>query len=230
MRDSLRVLQIVSASHPGGTERIVSSLSQGLISNGCAVQVVFPERGWLTESLKNSGATVATKAMRGVMRYGAIASLSVQLKERPVDIIHAHLHRAARAAFVINRLTGIPVVTTVHSAKPNPIYRRLATGSNRILAVSDYVRTLLLDWGVAASHIDVVHNGTDFDQQPKANRSEVLDELAIPRDRKIVGFVGRVQPAKGCFELIDCIRLLRDEGRDVQLILVGNVEAMDARG
>lgn len=228
MRDSLRVLQIVSACRPGGTERIVSSLSRSLVQEGWAVDVVCPAADWLTESLRDSGATISTKPLRGISRYATIASLAVRLREKPVNIIHAHLHRAARAAFVVSRLTGIPVVTTVHAAKPNPIYKRLATGPNRILAVSDYVRSLLLDWGVPASHVDVVYNGTSFDEVPPFAREEALAELGIPSGRQIVGYVGRIQPAKGSFELIDSIAQLRERGLPVHLILVGPVESMDA--
>ena len=228
MRDSLRVLQIVSACHPGGTERIVSSLSRNLVTDGWAVDVVCPGIGWLTESLRDSGACVSTKPLGGLRRYATIASLAVKLREKPVDIIHAHLHRAARAAFVVSRLTGIPVVTTVHAARPNPIYKRLATGANRILAVSDYVRSLLLEWGVPASHIDVVYNGTDFDQKPVADRNEVLAELGIPSERQVIGFIGRIQPAKGCFELIDSLADLLGRGVPAHLVLVGPVDSMDA--
>ncbi len=219
---------MVSACRPGGTERIVSSLSRSLVEEGWLVDVVCPARGWLTESLRDSGASFSTKPLRGISRYATIGSLAVRLREKPVDLIHAHLHRAARAAFVVSRLTGIPVVTTVHSAKHNPIYKRLATGSNRILAVSDYVRSLLLEWGVPASHVDVVYNGTNFDEAPAAARDEVLAEFGIPSDRQIIGFVGRIQPAKGSFELIDSIAQLFERGLPVHLILVGPVESMDA--
>src|SRR4051812_8919812 len=98
MQDSLRVLQIVSACRPGGTERIVSSLSRSLVVDGWCVDVVCPARGWLTESLEDSGASVSIRNLRGIGRYATIASLVVRLREHPVDIIHAHLHRAARAA------------------------------------------------------------------------------------------------------------------------------------
>lgn len=84
--------------------------------------------------------------------------------------------------------------------------------------------------GVPGSYVDVVYNGTDFDQLPLADRNRVLAELGIPRDRQIVGFIGRIQPAKGCYELMDSIATLVGRGAPVHLIFVGGVESMDAKG
>lgn len=98
------------------------------------------------------------------------AALAQQLDARPLglralmtatsgaDLIHAHDARAHNFAL----LTGKPLVVSRRVAFPpghglasRRKYRRAA----RFIAVSEYVRRTLLDAGISADRIDVVHDG-----------------------------------------------------------------------
>jgi len=51
--------------------------------------------------------------------------------------------------------------------------------------------------------------------------------IGIPEESQVIGFVGRLTRDKGIQELVECCRILRAEGRDVHLLLLGALESGD---
>ena len=218
----LRIAQLLPTAGYGGAERIACSLARALAQRSHSVEMVCPG-GPMARELSNSSVVVTRKGFRNLSRFATAFSLAIRFRAEPVDIIHAHLSRGARVASVVSRLTGIPVVTTVHTARRSDIYLRLATGANRIIAVSDYVRSVLLEWGVPNGYVERIYNGTDIDGIPQSNRT-TLSAIGITCDRKIIGFVGRVIRAKGSHELLEAFVAIASEDPSTHLVLAGGFE------
>lgn len=213
-----------SSSATSGAERHVYSLSQLLKQRGHHVQVVTPSPGWLPTILQDAGIPVHNSFMKGTGWSRTMVYLMKEVRRNKIDIVHTHLTRAAYIGHALGLVTKVPIVTSVHIANNDQIYRRLARGHNRLVAVSNFVAGMLHGNGVPERFIDTVYNGTDFTDIAPHSREAVLDEFQIPHDRKIVGLVGRVCRDKGHLELITGMKEVRARHPNLHIMFVGRVE------
>ncbi len=219
----LRILQVVSSSATSGAERHVFALSKQLSDRGHHVEVVCPDGGWLSDDLRAFGLAAHTTGMRGSDWFRACGLVTRIARHGHFDVIHTHLTRATYFGAIGGWLSGVPAVATVHIANHDQIYKRIARGRNRLVAVSNFVRGMLHGRGIPDRFIDTVYNGTDFAGFAPTHREEVLAELGIPFDRRVVGLVGRVCREKGHLDLVDAMRTLRGSHPDAHLVFVGRV-------
>ncbi len=217
----LRVLQICSSSATSGAENTVLQLSRTLAAGGHSVRAVVPNPGWLPDRLASAGIPVRVQGMKGLGWYRLMGSLVKEARAGRIDVAHTHLTRAAYFGHTFGLLTGTPIVTSVHIANNDNIYRRLARGSNRLVAVSDFVRGMLHGRGVPEGYVATVHNGTDMLDRPGGDPRALRAAFGIPEGRAVIGMVGRVCPEKGHPEAIEALRALTRSGRDAHLLLVG---------
>lgn len=221
----LRIAQVVSSSATSGAERHVFALSNHLTGHGHHVEVLSPHGGWLSEDLKRKGIPAHTTDMKGAGWFRTVGYLMRLIKQERIGVIHTHLTRATYFGFVAGTLRRVPVVATVHIANHDQIYKRMARGNNRLVAVSNFVRGMLHGRGIKDKHIDTVYNGTDFADIAPSEPDTVLNEFAIPRERRLVGLVGRVAKEKGHLLLVRAMKPILDEHPDAHFMFVGRVES-----
>src|SRR5580658_9391843 len=214
----LRILQMCSSSATSGAERHVYSLTTNLHRRGHHVQVVTPTTGWLSTILSDAQVPVTFTQMKGLGWWRTMALVARQVRRDKIDVVHTHLTRAAYIGHAIGIVTRVPIVTSVHIANNDQIYRRLARRGNRLVAVSNFVAGMLHGRGVPKRFIDTVYNGTDFaDIDPVTKPEEVKAEFDIPQHRRIVGLVGKVCRDKGQVELIHAMGAIKSEHPDAHL-------------
>jgi glycosyltransferase involved in cell wall biosynthesis len=104
----------------------------------------------------------------------------------------------------------------VHIQSRDLVYRRLLPRQrNRIITVSDFIRDALIRYGIPASRLHTIHNGTDFCADEIESEAEgcaaskaegelpVRAELSLPPDAELIGLFGRVNEFKGHFLLAE---------------------------
>ena len=154
----------------------------------------------------------------------------------PLAAARARIDLLHMLAFPTPPLWRGPAILTVHDATPwlhrdttsagmryyyRPLYRQALRRAAAILTVShaaraDLVAALALD----PARVHVTHNGVDqafFEAAPPTG----------PRAPYLLA-VGTLEPRKNLPVLLEAFRLLRAEGRDLQLILVGRQGWTDA--
>lgn len=193
----MRILQVISSSATSGAERHAFTLSLLLKQLGHSVEVVCPTQGWIAEQLPSHGIPTHPIEMKGRSTLAAHRWMLKRVNRSRYDLIHSHLTRATYLGFVSGKLRGVPLVSSVHIATHDNIYRVAARGKNRLVAVSNYVRGVLHGRGVPEKFIDVVYNGTDFHDFSFQSPDGVHEEFQIPKEKKLVGLVGRVCREKG---------------------------------
>lgn len=220
----MRILQIVSSSATSGAERHTVALSKRLASLGHHVEVVCPEIDWMVGELEGAGVEVHAlrlKEGRGLPSFFYVSKL---VGERGFDVIHAHLSRAAYLGLAVGVWRRIPLVCTVHVETTEPVYRMAARGNNRLVAVSNYISGVLRGQGIRGEFIDLVYNGTDFHDLSYEPAGDVHEEFRIPKDRRLVGLVGRVAQEKGHELLLRAFPRVLEEQPDAQLFFVGRLD------
>jgi teichuronic acid biosynthesis glycosyltransferase TuaC len=90
-----------------------------------------------------------------------------------------------------------------------------------ITVVSESMKRRLLEEGVQEQKISIIPNGVNARVFRLRDKAACRQKLALPREGKIVLFVGRLLEIKGVSYLIEAARLLAEMQREFTLYLVG---------
>ena len=145
------------------------------------------------------------------------------------DVIHSHYWLSGLAAFELRRAWGTPIVQMFHTlghmknsvaARPEEweTERRIeAEGqvmafADRLVAATPLERAQMV-WlyGADAAKISVVPCGVDLDLFQPIRPDEARQRLGLPTGRRVVLFVGRIEPLKGIDTLLRAMALVAPE-------------------
>jgi len=141
-----------------------------------------------------------------------------------IDLIHVNEITELIPGLMAKAIFRVPLVVHVRSAQSRrPTWRtqwitsRLRKHADAIIAIDETVRSTL----DAALQVDVIQNS--FTAKVAAHPDErLLGKLRALRPGSLkIGFVGNLHVSKGIFELVEAARLLRNEGRDVEFLIIG---------
>jgi glycosyltransferase involved in cell wall biosynthesis len=155
------------------------------------------------------------------------------VRERAIDIVHAHEYKTDLVALWLARTEGtIPLATshgwTGHSRRERwlyyPIDKRVLRAFPMTIAVSGEIRSELLRAGVRPDRSRVVLNGIDHRmfRRDRSQESRARAELGLTPDDLVVGAVGRLEPQKRFDLLIRACAALRERRPTLRLIIVGD--------
>lgn len=131
------------------------------------------------------------------------------------DIVHAHMMSGAVLGAIEKRLTGVPLVTTVHNAfERHAILMRVG---DRVIAVSDAVSAGMIARGVPAARMRTVLNGT-----LGAPRRDFFGQERYDVARPSLGFLGGLHDRKGLPDLIAAFGIVAASHPDVTLNVFGD--------
>ncbi len=215
----------------GGASPITRALSEELARAGHAVDVVtmgyrnLPFREVLCDgrlrvfrvpALRASPVRAVTVEMTSYILSALPMTLGLAARRR-YDVIHAHfLMPTGVLAAAIKRITGLPLVVTIHGSdvpgyNPDrfkrghrvlaPLWRQVVQRSDAIISPSHYLRSLLQRG--ADVPVDVIPYGFDL---PEAG--------AVPRRRRIL-FASRLFPRKGAQHMLQALESVDLTGWDV---------------
>jgi glycosyltransferase involved in cell wall biosynthesis len=218
----LKILQIVSSTTTSGAERNALDLSKELVRRGHFVEVITPERGWLPRELERFDIPATQRNMKKAGWHQTLGYVIRRLRQGKFDLVHSHLSRATYFGAIGGMFAGVPAVSTVHIGNHDRIYRWMARGDNRLIAVSNYVRGLLHGREISDRFIETIYNGTDFCSMPRrahlGSGSGFQDRVG-PK----FGLIGRVCPEKGHREMILALKEIRQEFPTCHAFFVGRI-------
>jgi N-acetyl-alpha-D-glucosaminyl L-malate synthase BshA len=135
------------------------------------------------------------------------------------DIIHAHYAiPQGFAGVLIKKAKKKPLILTVHGSDLTvlggsplfrPILRWIFNQSDLIIAVSQYMKGLVIDMGVEEDRIRVIYNGVE------------ARGLVRGKGRRII-FIGALVWQKGADILIKAFKEIKEKHPDVRLVIVGD--------
>ncbi len=159
------------------------------------------------------------------MRYWLqAASVARAVKDEGIELLHAHFATgSASVARYAAQLVGIPYTLTAHAKDIYAVdvdrdrLRAILGDSATTVTVSDANVSYLGELAPNA-RVRRVYNGLDLSRFPV--RAEKADSTAVP----LLLFVGRLVEKKGVGDLLTAIALLRRQGRELRLRIVGGGE------
>lgn len=226
-------MQVIPTLVRGGAEKQLTLLALGLKAKGWDVHVcVLTHTGPLEAQLRQADVPLTFINKRWKLDPFAYRRLKQEIERLQPDLVHTWLfaanaygRQAAFAAGVKHVVAGERCVDPWKGSLQLCIDRYLARRTERIVTNSSGVREFYASKGLPAEKFAVIPNGiAPFFPQPElaVTREELLAELGLPPDSKLIGAIGRLWPQKRVKDIIwsaDLIQCVRD---DVHFLIIGD--------
>ena len=205
----------------GGQQQVLY-LTQFLLSQGHESFVMAPSDGALLRRARAAEVPATGLNMRHELDLVAAWRLGTWLKRHGVDILHMHEPHAHSIGLlasvmapgvrkVVSRRVDFPPVLNLFSrykyTKPDVRY----------LAVSEAVREVMLESGIASNAVHTVYSGVDL------GHIDAIHETsnAFPSGNRVIGTVGHLSSHKGHRFLLQAMREVCEVEREARLVIVG---------
>lgn len=230
----LRVLELVGNGIVGGMETWVLRLAERLPRSRFELQALCAFEGEFTRRLRALGVPCQVTPMPESPGWAALQATCAMVQHQQIDVLHAHLPNAHALAGLVGRLTGRPVVATLHGRQMSMMdleVQRLA--ATHISTVCRHSYHQALGAGVAPDRVGCIPNGVCTRQfRPadatarRAGRLRALfarpERPALPPELPLVGFVGRLSPEKGPEVFVRAALLLHQRLPHLHFVMVGD--------
>ena len=156
-------------------------------------------------------------------------------RREKVDVVHAHNQEDSLVPATAARLANVPA-SFLSWHLPFPFRNRargrliLSLLHKRLFPISESVRDMHIENGVAARRMEVIHHGTDVEVLGALTADVPARRAALglaPED-VAVGIIGRVAAEKGHRVLFEAMKLLADTHPCLRAVVVGNGPDMPA--
>jgi teichuronic acid biosynthesis glycosyltransferase TuaC len=164
------------------------------------------------------------------MALGSYLLLRRLRREGQVGLIDAHFaYPCGRAAVLLGRWLGLPVTITLRGTETRhlrePALRRqvlqAVTKASGVFSVSDSLRQLLVEQGVAPGHIHVVGNGVDLHKFQPLPTAESRAALGLEGRGPVLISVGGLVERKGFHRVIELLPALIERFPRLHYLVVG---------
>jgi len=225
----IRVLHVIDHLGYGGAPFVVKNIAEridaGRIETFVCALRTNPEALPIKTTLVNLG----------YRKYNPLAFLAIArlCKKHKIDLIHAHLQKAAIGSLVASYFCDAKIILHEHGpifrGGTGCIFRWLlrAFGSRAAGAIANsqaakaaLVRAAGLDEG----SIHVVSNFINSTQLDRKlyDRNQARERLGLAGDDIVVGFVGRLDPCKGADVLIHAASMLCKGNERYRFVMIGD--------
>ncbi len=227
------VLQVVLSLEPGGTERLVVELVRRLRPVMPMAVCCLDTRGAWGDQLAAEGVSVHVlgrqpgfhPSLAGLLRRAALSTGST--------VLHCHQYSPFVYAALARVVTpSLRVVFTEHgrlsdappSRKRQLVNPLLARAGNRLFSVSHDLKRHMIEEGLPASRIEVIHNGIDIGVEPidVETRARRRSEIGVASDTCLLVTVARLDPVKDLKTLIEAVGRVRLTRSNITLAIIGD--------
>jgi glycosyltransferase involved in cell wall biosynthesis len=227
----------------GGAERVVLSLIKNINRDRFELVPVLFTRARLLDN-------IFFKELRGIgKKYFTIFTDNHKIKylnplanffeaysvlrKNNFDLVHTHGYRCDVLGIIMAKLTGLPVVSTCHGFISNDLNlkfyntvdRFLLRYADRVMAVSEGIKTDLLSNGIKESRTTLIQNAVEQNgnkEQLTQNRRAKRRLFNIEEKEFVIGYIGRLSEEKGIKYLLEAHTLLTKEGAPIKMLIIGD--------
>ena len=229
--------------HYGGAEILFKNLAEGLSRRGHEISVVTSYLKGTEKKEQLNNVDICRTVSFGSRYLFTFTSLLKAIKlARKHDLIQATTFNAAFPAWIAGKITGKPVVLTVHEVwigkwKSITGFSWIKSAAHEFLermiyllpfdnyvCVSQATRKDLLERRIKKEKIKVIYNGIDYSfwdpKKVKPREREELKKRLNLQDRFIYFSWGRAGASKGFEYVIKAITLVAEKKPDIVLLLM----------
>lgn len=223
----MKVLHVESGRHLYGGALQVVFLLQGLARHAGDEHVLAcPVGSAIAAAARPHAARVHELALGGDADLGSLGRLRRLIRAERPDLVHLHSRRGSDLwGGLAARLEGVPAVLSRRVDNPEPrawaalkyrLYRR-------VIAISEGIRTVLLDEGLAPARVVCVHSAVDTARYRPgcADPAWLRREFGLPAEGAVLAMVAQFIPRKGHRVLLDALPSVWAAHPDTRVLLFG---------
>ena len=228
----IKVLNVISDTNIGGAGRVLLNYMSRADRTRFDVSVVLPRGSLLRQPLEELDTTVYEVEGLTDRSYHKddVKELEQLIRRVQPDIVHTH---GALSGRIAGRRCGKVVIYTRHSAFPVPAKLKYPPGrwvnkwlneyySDHIIAVSPAAAENLTDAGISSRRITVMMNGvTPVARKSQAEQDALRQRWGIRDGQFVLGILARIEPYKGHLHILEALKQLTGQGRDLRLLVAG---------
>lgn len=249
-----RILHFIESGGLYGAESVIINLSREMATQdsyepvvGCIVQNNHQDVDLVevASSLNIESHRLCIANSRAILELPRAAA---KLKRLGIGLIHSHGYKPSVYAFIIGRLTGIPVLATCHlwfMDSDAPMKMRFMVRLERylyrffpaVVAVSKDIRSILLANRVDPTRVHLIKNGIALEDYRDIKGGRRQERGESPRRRNVDGVrdgdvcvltVGRLTEQKAQRDLVSAAALIKKAGKQVKILIVGEGELRES--
>jgi L-malate glycosyltransferase len=168
---------------------------------------------------------------RGISQIVAAATYMRRLADVfAIDLVHANSVRSGLVAGLASTAGGPPVIVHVRDCMPRGrtadlVRRFLRSRVAAVFANSQYTAGNFAS-SVPVPPVRVIYNAVDLERfdPERIDRAAAREELGLDPDELVLGVVSQITPWKAQDDAIRVVSLLREQGVDVRLLIVGDAK------
>lgn len=229
-----KVLHVLPMNKMSGAERMALLLCKNLknykpvvVCGGVELSNVFKENGIRSYNIKFSNKNILFNA----------CNLSKIIKNENIKIVHAHDNTASLVSYIAKKIfrCDVKVISHIHNCYPFLIGNGINKKIDKYLrnkydfnitcgkTVTDFYKKNT-DYFNGDKNL-TLSNAMDIDYITNVDKreiEEVIKKYRIPTNKKVLGFIGRLDEQKGIIPFIKELAMYKDEFSDSVILLVGN--------
>lgn len=225
----IKVMHILTDCNVGGAGRWLLNFLKNADKTNFNIEVILPKGSLLAGFIRRTGVHVEELPFLAEksLDLKALKPLYSYIKSSKPDIVHAHASLTARIAA---RLAGIKAIVFTKHCLDNKASVLKKTANriinslfcDRIIAISEAVKTSLVENGTPARKVTVIYNGIQpVNKVSEAEKDEFRQKLGINPDDAVVGIVARLEDVKGHRYFLEAASLIKNKMNNVKFIIAG---------
>lgn len=229
----MRIAQLIDSLKMGGAEKLQVTLAAAARERNVELTVInlmLKSDKAVEEEVKALGARIIRVPTRRLLDWRAVQHLTTVLHREKFDVLQSHLEYANIIGALAGRLSGTPVIGTLHSAALHPKHHAmihwleasaLRFGAKKVIAVGNMVAKAHQP-RLGNQSIAVVPNAVaPISALDPSDRIVLRHKICGTSTRPLVISVGRLVEVKGYFDLLEAFGRVRQYCPDAALAIVG---------
>lgn len=140
-------------------------------------------------------------------------SIIRKIKDKKTVLINTPAHPSFSFQYNWFKRAIIGLVKNFEKYVINPKY-------DKIIAISENQEKWMQEWNIKKEKIELVPCGITEEQFIKTNKEKVKDRLKL-KNKKIIGYLGRIQEYKGVWQIVEILPELKKQIKDIKVLLIG---------
>lgn len=202
-------------------------LVRELRRRGYSVYFVVQPKSPLHRKASEAGVPTLPLKIRSEFGLISISRLVAAMKAKRCLLAHFHDAHAVAVGSAAASLAKVPLRVISRRVdfplKNNFLSRRkYSKNIDAVVAISEGVKKVLVEGGLAPEQVEVIPSGIDFTPYKEASSSNYLRrEFSFAVDDYLVGMVAHLADHKGHKYLIRATKILREQAPKIKIIIVG---------
>lgn len=221
----MKILHLETGQHLYGGPQQVVYLIEALRRKGVQNVLVCCEGSAIIDVAAPYADEVHTVPMEGDLDLSFVRKFRRLVRDEQPDVVHLHSRRGADTlgAWAARR-AGARVVMSRRVDRPEPRLSLLLKYRlfDRVIAVSDFIRSYLVESGVPVEKVVRIHDAVDRRLfKPQGDMAWFQREFRLRQGQRVIAVIAQLIERKGHRYLLEAMPAMLNEFPDLRLLVLG---------